>query len=616
MPIPRSWRRCRSAPRPSWTSGSRRRAPRAWTRPRSSPSSGRSSRRSPRAGDRRCLGLPEAPRRSPPRPGRLRRPLRHDGPHRGGCGGALRLQPPPARRLRGDGAHAPRADLRRAAPRLLLRPARRDGLHRPPARPARSALAGARCPARERRLLALPGLAGLAQGQSHLGLPRHHRRAPHRLRPVRVLHGRHARPGGPHPPLQDLRASMIEGLLGLTAMMVLCCLRIPISFAMAMVGFVGYAYMRDWNWAVACATVQTKLYETGRNYTLSVVPLFILMGNFVTRAGMSQELFRAAYAFIGHLRGGLAMATVWASAGFGGICGSSIATAATFAKVAYPSMKRFGYSDRLAAGTVAGAGTLGIMIPPSTIMVIYGVFTETNIGKLFMAGILPGILGAFLLCGAIVYTTWRHPTWGPPGTRSSWTERIAAIRDVWAVAALFFFVMGGIYVGFFTATEGAAMGAFGAMVFALWRRALTWKTLYAALLESARTTSMLFMILIGALIFAEFVNITTMPNDLKGWVTRFNLSPTMVVAAICAIYVVLGTAMEELSMIIIVCVVEIGLISPPVGMNMFVLRTLLPEVSTGTVFSGVLPFMWADVIRLAILVAFPIISLWLPSMMR
>ena len=432
---------------------------------------------------------------------------------------------------------------------------------------------------------------------------------------------------------------MIEGLVGLTVMMLLCCLRVPISFAMAIVGIAGYAYMRDWNWTVAFAMTQTKLYETGRNYTLSVVPLFILMGNFVTRAGMSQELFRAAYAFIGHLRGGLAMATIWASAGFGGICGSSIATAATFAKVAYPSMKKFGYSDRLAAGVVAGGGTLGIMIPPSTIMVIYGIFTETNIGKLFAAGIIPGIIGAILLCGAVQYMTWRDPTCGPPGERSSWRERFLALKDVWAVAALFFFVMGGIYVGFFTATEGAAMGAFGAMIFALWRRALTWHTLYAALLESARTTSMLFMILIGALIFAEFVNITTMPADLKAWVTHFNVRPTVVVAAICAVYVVLGTAMEELSMIlltipvffpvivhlgfdpvwfgiIIVCVVEIGLISPPVGMNMFVLRTLIPEVSTATIFSGVLPFMWADVVRLAILVAFPWLSLWLPSLMR
>ena len=432
---------------------------------------------------------------------------------------------------------------------------------------------------------------------------------------------------------------MIEGLLGLTLMMLLCVIRIPISFAMAIVGFVGYAYMRDWNFTVAAAMTQTKLYETGRNYTLSVVPLFILMGNFVTRAGMSHELFRAAYAFIGHLRGGLAMATIWASAAFGGICGSSIATAATFAKVAYPSMKRFNYSDRLAAGVIAGGGTLGIMIPPSTIMVIYGVFTETNIGKLFAAGILPGIVGALLLCGAVGYMTWRDPASGPPGERSAWRERFAALRGVWAVAALFFFVMGGIYGGLFTATEGAAMGAFGAMVFALARRALTWRTLYEALLESARTTAMLFMILIGALIFSEFINITSMPADLKSWVTRFNIGPTMVMVAICAIYVVLGTAMEELSMIlltipvffpvvvhlgfdpvwfgiIIVCVVEIGLISPPVGMNMFVLRTLLPHVSTATVFSGVMPFMVADIIRLAILIAVPWLSLWLPSMMK
>ncbi|MGH7413834.1 MAG: TRAP transporter large permease [Candidatus Rokuibacteriota bacterium] len=432
---------------------------------------------------------------------------------------------------------------------------------------------------------------------------------------------------------------MIEGLVGLAAMMALAFLRVPISYAMGIVGIIGYAYMRDWNWWVAFATAQTKVYETGRNYTLSVVPLFILMGNFVTRAGMSQELFRAAYVFIGHLRGGLAMATVWASAGFGGICGSSIATAATMAKVAYPSMKRFGYSDQLAAGTVAGAGTLGIMIPPSTIMIIYGVFTETNIGKLFAAGVLPGILGASLLCLAITYTTWRHPTWGPPGPRSSWRDRFAALKDVWAVAALFVFVMGGIYGGLFTATEGAGMGAMGALVFALARGALTWRTLYAALLESARTTAMLFVILIGALMFAEFINITTMPADLKALVSNLGMSPLMVVAAICAVYVILGTAMEELSMVlltmpvffpvvvqlgfdpvwigvIIVCVVEIGLISPPVGMNMFVLKSLLPEVPTGTVFRGVMPFMWADVIRLVILVAFPIISLWLPSLMR
>jgi C4-dicarboxylate transporter, DctM subunit len=432
---------------------------------------------------------------------------------------------------------------------------------------------------------------------------------------------------------------MIEGLIGLAAMLALAFLRLPIALAMGVVGIVGYAYMRDWNFTIAFAVAQTKIYETGRNYTLSVVPLFILMGNFVTRAGMSQELFRAAYAFIGHLKGGLAMATILACAGFGAICGSSIATAATFAKVAYPSMRRFGYKDTLAAGAIASGGTLGILIPPSTILVLYGVFTETNIGLLFAAGVIPGILAATLLCLAVRWVVWRDPAAGPPGERSGWRERAVALKGVWAVVLLFVFVIGGIYGGFFTATEGAGMGAFGAMAFALWRRALSWQTLYAALVESGRTTAMLFMILIGALMFADFINITTMPGDLKDFVNRFQVQPIMVVFAICAIYVILGTAMEELSMILltlpvffplvvglgfdpiwfgilVVTVVEIGLISPPVGMNLFVLKTLLPQVSTGAVFRGVLPFMTADVIRLAILIAFPIISLWLPSLVR
>jgi TRAP-type C4-dicarboxylate transport system permease large subunit len=474
---------------------------------------------------------------------------------------------------------------------------------------------------------------------------------------------------------------MTEALVGLLAMMVLAFVRIPIALSMGIVGIVGYAYMRDWSWGAAFATAQTKIYETGRNYTLSVVPLFILMGNFVTRAGMSQELFRAAYAFIGHLRGGLAMATIVACGGFGAICGSSIATAATFAKVAYPSMKKYGYSDALATGAIAAGGTLGILIPPSTIMVIYGIMTGTNIGKLFAAGILPGILAIGLLCLAVQYVTWRDPKAGPRGERLNWRERFATLdgviwfamlavallatvqlellegddatiigafavfalslvyKGVTSVIALFVLVMGGIYGGVFTATEGAGVGATGALVFALARRALDWKSLYAALVESARTTSMLFLILIGALMFAEFVNITTMPTDLIAFVTRFNLSPVMVVAAIMTIYVILGTAMEELSMILltvpvffplivhlgldpvwfgilIVVVVEIGLISPPVGMNLFVLATLLPQVPTRVVFRGVLPFVAVDCVRLAILVAIPSISLYLPSLMK
>ena len=432
---------------------------------------------------------------------------------------------------------------------------------------------------------------------------------------------------------------MTEALVGLGLMMVLALLRIPIAIAMGVVGFVGVAYLRDWNFSPAMAMVETKVYETGRNYTLSVIPLFILMGNLVTRAGMSQELFRAAYTFVGHLRGGLAMATVVACAGFGAICGSSIATAATMAKVAYPAMKELGYSDRLSTGSIAAGGTLGILIPPSTLMVIYGVMTETNIGKLFAAGVLPGILATFLLCLAVQWTVFKDPASGPRGEKSTWCQRMRAVEGVWAVALLFIVVMGGIYGGVFTATEGAGIGAFGALCFALARRALSWRTFLDALVESGRTTAMLFAILTGALMFAEFVNYTTMPNDLKTLVTTLNLSPIMVITAICVIYVILGTAMEELSMILltvpvffplvthlgfdpiwfgilIVVVVEIGLISPPVGMNLFVLNALLPQVPTKTLFRGVLPFVVADIVRLGILIAFPAISLWLPSLMR
>ena len=432
---------------------------------------------------------------------------------------------------------------------------------------------------------------------------------------------------------------MTEALAGLGIMLMLSLLRIPIAFSMGVVGFLGVAYLRDWNFAPAMAMVETKVYETGRNYTLSVIPLFILMGNFVSRAGMSKELFRAAYTFVGHLRGGLAMATVVACAGFSSICGSSIATAATMAKVAYPAMKDLGYSDRLSTGSIAAGGTLGILLPPSTLMVIYGVMTETNIGKMFAAGILPGILATFLLCLAVQWTVRRHPDSGPRGERSTWSQRLRALEGVWAVVLLFVIVMGGIYGGVFTTTEAAGIGAFGAFCIALARRALSWRTFLDALVESGRTTAMLFVILTGALMFAEFVNYTTMPDDLKTLVSTLKLSPIMVVTAICVIYVLLGTAMEELSMILltvpvffplvvhlgfdpiwfgvlVVVVVEIGLISPPVGMNLFVLNALLPHVPIMTLFRGVLPFVIADIVRLAILIAFPVISLWLPSMMR
>jgi C4-dicarboxylate transporter, DctM subunit len=430
---------------------------------------------------------------------------------------------------------------------------------------------------------------------------------------------------------------MIEALIGFVAIFALALLRMPLAFSMGLVGIVGIGLTRGWDPALA-STAQV-VHETGFAYTLSVIPLFILMGNFVARAGLAHELFAAAYAFIGHFRGGLAHATVAACAGFGAICGSSIATAATMSKVAYPSMKKLGYSDSLATGVMAAGGTLGIMIPPSTIMVIYGIITETNIGKLFAAGVIPGILTALLMMGAIVYMTSKDPEHAPAGKRSTWSERWAALRGIWGVVLLVFVVLGGIYGGLFTATEGAGFGAAGAFLFALARRRLTWKILFQVLVESARTTAMLFTLLIAATIFANFVNFTTMPNDLKEWITHLGLSPVLIITAMMFIYIVLGTVMEELTMVLltiplffpivtalgfdavwfgvlIVMIVQIGLISPPVGMNLFVINTLLPKVGLSNIFKGCWPFVLVMIFVLGLLIAFPQLSLWLPSLMK
>jgi tripartite ATP-independent transporter DctM subunit len=430
---------------------------------------------------------------------------------------------------------------------------------------------------------------------------------------------------------------MTAALLGFAAVFALALLRIPLAFAMGAVGFVGLGLLRGW--APTMANAAQVVFDTGFAYTLSVVPLFILMGNFVARAGLAHELFRAAYAFIGHLRGGLAHATVLACAGFGAICGSSIATAATMSKVAYPPMKRLGYADYLSTGVIAAGGTLGIMIPPSTILVIYGIVTETHIGKLFAAGVLPGLMCAGLLMLSVAWITWRDPAAGPAGERTPWPERWRALRDIWGVVLLVVLVLGGIYGGVFTATEGAGIGASGAFFFALARRALSWKMLSDVLVESARTTAMLFTILIAAMIFSSFVNFTTMPGDLKDWILQQGLSPLMVVGAMMVIYVLLGTIMEELSMVLltipvffpivtglgfdpvwfgvlIVLVVQIGLISPPVGMNLFVLNSLLKHVPLQQIFRGVWLFVAALVVALVVVLQFQPLSLWLPGLVR
>jgi C4-dicarboxylate transporter DctM subunit len=430
---------------------------------------------------------------------------------------------------------------------------------------------------------------------------------------------------------------VIEAVLGFLGVFALAFLRVPLAVAMSIAGIVGLGLMRGWQ--PAFASTSQVVFETGFHYTLSVIPLFVLMGNFVARAGMARELFNAANAFVGHRPGGLAMASIIASGGFGSICGSSIATAATMSRVAYPQMKAHGYKDTLATGAIASGGTLGILIPPSTILVIYGVITETDIGRLFIAGILPGLVAITCLCLAVVFVTWRDPAAGPPAARYTWRQRLAAVKGIWGVALLFALVIGGIYGGVFTATEGAGVGAAGAFLFALMRRALTPKLLMEVLMESTRTTAMLFAILIGAMIFTSFINFTTMPADLRDFVLQFSPHPIMVVVVMMGIYLALGMVMEELAIvlltipvffpvitglgfdpvwfgILIVTIVEIGMISPPVGLNLFVLSSLLPNVSLNTIYRGVWPFVTADIVRLGILIAFPAISLWLPSFMN
>ncbi len=430
---------------------------------------------------------------------------------------------------------------------------------------------------------------------------------------------------------------MTESLLALAAMLLLVFARVPVAFAMALVGFVGLGLLRNWNSAYAMAG--SVIYESGFQYLLSVLPLFILMGNFVTQSRMSRELYAAAHALLGHRRGGLAMSTVLACGGFGAICGSSLATAATMAKVSYPEMRRLGYSEELATGSIAAGGTLGILVPPSIIMVVYCLLTEQSIGKMFAAGVLPGIVAVCCYLLAVNWVVRRNPAAGPKGARSTWPQIRSALARVWAVLALIAMLMGGIYGGVFTPAEAAGIGAFLGFVFALCRGALTWAGFVDVVVESAKTTGMIFMVMIGALMLANFINFTSLPQDLLETVERFQLSPLVVILIICLIYIVLGCVLESMSMIlltvpvfyplvqalgfdliwfgiIVVTVTEISFITPPFGMNVFVLRGVLPNVSTPTIFRGVMPFVISDFLRLAILVLFPAISLYLPTFVR
>lgn len=428
----------------------------------------------------------------------------------------------------------------------------------------------------------------------------------------------------------------LVAILGFVGLFSLMAVRVPIGVAMGIVGVVGFGYLASAGPA-ANLLAQSPIRVT-TDWDLAIIPMFILMGAFATASGMSRELFDASNAWLGHRRGGLAMATVTACAGFAAINGSSVATAATMTNVALPEMRRAGYDAGLATGVIAAGGTLGIMIPPSVMFAIYGVLTEQDISRLLIAGIIPGALGALLYIVAVqAVGTWR-PELMPRGRRVSWRERFVSLKPIWAVVLLFIFVMGGLYGGLFTATEGAAMGAAGAFLIGLARRRLSPSSIMECLVESVRTSAAIFTIVIGAFLFGYFLVITQTAQNFSAFLLSLPLGPYGILALILLMYILLGAIMDELAMVlltvpvifpvvmelgfdpiwfgvIIVMVCVLGMIAPPIGMNVFVINSIARDVPLQTIYKGVMPFIVVDLIRLVLLVAFPWLSLFLPSRM-
>ena len=425
-------------------------------------------------------------------------------------------------------------------------------------------------------------------------------------------------------------------LIGFLVLFGLMLLRVPVGMAMGLVGVTGYGSLVGPGPALKLVG-QTSM-RTVTDYTFGVIPMFMLMGAFVSISGVSKELFKAANAFVGHLRGGLGVATVVACGGFAAICGSSVATAATFAGVAYPEMRRYGYPQSVSTGVIAAGGTLGAMLPPSTVLAVYAIITQQDIGKLFMAGILPGLLAITMYVLTIMLIVKIKPDLLPAGEYRSWPERFKGLKDVWAPLLLFVFVIGGLYGGVFTPTEAGGMGAGGAFLLGVIRGRLSRAQIREALLQATRTSAAVFTVLIGALLFGYFLTITQTPQKLTEFLTGLGVGNYGVLALIMVMYLVLGCLMDAMAMIIltvpiifplitklgfdpiwfgviIVMTVELGLIHPPVGMNVFVIKRVVKDVSFTTIFKGVIPFVITDLLRLVILIAFPIIALWLPNRM-
>lgn len=427
------------------------------------------------------------------------------------------------------------------------------------------------------------------------------------------------------------------GMMIICALIMLLFSKTLISSALALAGFFGMTFLSGVKSGLGL--MGTVPYSTTANYSMCVIPFFLLMGVFAYHAGVSRSLYHTAYKWLGHMRGGLAMATVTACGGFAAVSGSSLATAATMGTVALPEMKRYKYAPTLAVGSIAAGGTIGILIPPSTILIIYGILTEQSISKLFFAGFLPGVLSVIYYLVVIYILTLINPTLGPPGSRVSLREKWVSLKATWLVIALFMLIMGGLYRGIFTPTEAGAVGASAVLGISLLNRSMTWRNIISSLLETGETTAMVFAILIGTTIFGRFLAATKLPMELASFVIGLQVPSWVVLGIIIVFYFFFGCIMGTLPMIVltvpiffpviqtlgydpiwfgivIVMVSEIGLITPPVGMNVFIIKGVAKDVPLSTIFRGIFPFLGADIARLATIVIFPQIALFLPNLLK
>jgi tripartite ATP-independent transporter DctM subunit len=426
----------------------------------------------------------------------------------------------------------------------------------------------------------------------------------------------------------------IIGLVSIGVLLFLFMLGMPVAFAMAIVGLAGFAVLNDFESMLAL--LSTDIFDTFSSYTLSVIPMFILMGSFAYAAGISGRLYRTNYVWLGNLRGGLTIATVMACAGFAAICGSTAATAATMGRIALPEMKKYGYGDRLSTGTVAAAGTLGILIPPSTILIIYGILTEQSIGKLFLAGIVPGVMlaGAFVV--TVVVLCAINPEFGPPGPSTTFREKIRSITGIAEALILFALTIGGIFAGWFSPTQAGAIGAAGALAIGIIRRQMNVKQFYAACRDGLRTGVMVLFIITGATVFGHFMAVSNIPFALADWVGSLDIPPAVLIGLVIIVYFIGGFFMDSMALIvvtipiffpliqrlqfdpiwfgvIIVLVAEMGVITPPVGVNVFVIKGIAPDVPLDKIFRGIIPFLIALILVTIIIVIFPQIATFLPS---